>query len=284
MYITKSELSYLIKEEIHKYLQEVEIMPRVDAYTKSKEKEAPKKEKEEDEKYGSAFSVVDTKPGETQMGDAALRTAQDYGLEASIGQAAAELGAGFAKGALKTGAAAAAGVTAPIELAVAGMETENPVTKALGGDYAGRAAKYAGTKQANMAQQWRKRLSQRQKDPDLNTEEALKKELDYLKAFMEKDKKTGRVSIRGYGGDYEQGYDQPKMHGDLSQMIKLNYVDVMKKLGKVQTEKQPLKITPDQKRKLQAQAKKLGIPYRQYVKGIKKRLRSQRRKRRLAKK
>ena len=57
MYITKSELSYLIKEEIHKYLQEVEIMPRVDAYTKSKEKEAPKKDL--DYLYGSNKKLIE---------------------------------------------------------------------------------------------------------------------------------------------------------------------------------------------------------------------------------
>ena len=38
-----------------------------------------------------------------------------------------------------------------------------------------------------------------------------------------------------------------------------------------------VRLSKDEKRKLQAQAKKLGIPYKQYVKGIKARLRKKRR-------
>ena len=308
MYITKAKLQRLIKEEVIKYISEVAGMdtPASMRAQAIQNREVPEKEKEEeDPEYElEAEKTMTFEPSQSHVGDAGRRTAEEHALEASLGQLGGEVGAAklaktaasdipwwkyAGKGALKGAAGVSAAATAPIELAVAGMETENPVTKALGADYAGRAAKYAGTAQGRSARQWTLRYSKRQKDPKMNTEEALKKELGYIKKFMEKNKKTGDNVIRGYGGDYEQGglmmmTDKPKMHADLSRAIRLNYTDVVKKLKKIQAEKQPLKITPDEKRKLMAQAEKLGVTYKQYVKGIKKQLRARRRKRRLAKK
>ena len=162
--------------------------------------------------------------------------------------------------ALGIGVAAAA---APVELAVGSMETEVPWTKWLDADYAGRAAKYSSSKIKDSVIGWRKQLLRRKKDRKLNTLKALEKDLARLKGWMEKDEETGRVSIRGFGGDYEQGYDKPVMNSQLADVIKMNYVDVMKKLTRARAGKQPKKLPPDVKRKLIAQAKKLGISPRQ---------------------
>jgi hypothetical protein len=294
MHITKAKLQRLIKEEVTKYISEVTGMdtPASMRAQAIQSREVPEKEEEDPEYELEAEETMTFEPSQSHVKDAGRRTAEEYGLEASLGQLGGEVGAAAltkkaasdipwwkyaGKGAIKGAGGVAAAATAPIEIAVGAMETENPLTKGLGADYAGRAAKYAGTAQGRSARQWTLRYSKRQKD------------LGYIKKFMEKNKKTGDDVIRGYGGDYEQGglmmmTDKPKMHADLSRAIRLNYTDVVKKLKKIQAEKQPLKITPDEKRKLMAQAEKLGVTYKQYVKEIKKQLRARRRKRRLAKK
>lgn len=141
----------------------------------------------------------------------------------------------------------------------------------------GRAEQYRGGHDRDVTVALRKnRLERKQNPRQVSRQDLIDDYETFIKPYIQKTP-SGDVVIRGGGDKYGQAYDEAPLSDALAGEIKASLLDIKKRLSAMDRGKPQRRLSKDEKRKLQAQAKKLGMPYKQYVKGIKARLRKKRR-------